>query len=77
MTASEADYYILPSTWCEACGRQVSCDALVWEVAGERLATFTCPGCGQTLGVGLRGETTWSSRHVTARSRRSEPGGGQ
>jgi hypothetical protein len=67
MTTGEADYYILPSTWCETCRRQVSCNALIWEVAGERLATFICPGCGQTLGVGLHGETSWSPRHATGR----------
>ena len=70
MTRDEADYYILPSTWCDTCKRQISCDVVVWEVAEERVATFSCPGCGQTLGVGLHGETAWTPRQTTARQRR-------
>lgn len=72
MTTGGSYYYILPSTWCEVCRRQVSCDVQVWEVAGEHLATFTCPGCRQTLGVGLHGETTWSSRDTSRRRGGSE-----
>jgi hypothetical protein len=68
---SGTDYYVLPSTWCETCKRQVSCEAQVWEVAEERLATFVCPSCGQTLGVGLHGETTWTPTRARRR-RRSE-----
>ena len=71
MTTGGSDYYVLPSTWCDTCRCQVSCDALVWEVGGERLATFACPGCGQTLGVGLHGDMTWSPRRATERRRRS------
>lgn len=75
MTPYDADYYILPTAWCEDCAREVTCDALVWEVADERLATFVCPTCGRTLGVGLRGQLSWSphaphSRRAAARRER-------
>ena len=69
MTTRGSDYYVLPSTWCDICKRQVSCDALVWDVAGEQLATFVCPNCEQTLGVGLHGEIAWTSRRATGRER--------
>ena len=67
MATHDEDYYILPSAWCEACARQVTCDVIVWEAAGERLATFICPGCGRPLGVGLRGHTSWSPHPLSPR----------
>lgn len=70
MTSNDPNYYILPSTWCDGCARQVTCQALVWEVADERIATFVCPTCGRPLGVGLRGQTSWSP-HVAAQRRRT------
>lgn len=74
MTTDGLDYYVLPSTWCEACQRQVTCGAQVWEVAGEQLAIFHCPGCGQTLGVGLHGETSWSPRRSIGQKQRAGEG---
>ena len=69
------DYYVLPTSWCEHCGKQVTCDVLAWEIADERLATFICPTCGRPLGVGLRGETTWTPLSPRVyRAPRPDPG---
>src|SRR5438067_761034 len=40
MTTGSSDYYILPTAWCDTCGKEVTCDVLAWEVGPERLAPF-------------------------------------
>src|SRR5436309_1145292 len=57
-----ADFYAVPTAWCDKCRENVEGEPLGWEVAGTWAVTFTCPSCGQVLAVGLHETISYRSQ---------------
>ena len=73
MDEGGADFYALPTAWCDHCRENVECEPLAWEIAGVWVATFSCPRCGQVLAVGLHGEVSYRSRLLPRERGRRRP----